>query len=240
MPLDRSKLQFILYVLDPEPELFALAAVHAFGRYGYNTGDDPDASILRKCAIVGVGHDSAAYEAGPFGFNVEALRDLRRLHFRYDGIPDSRAFLEALRTDIVPHCEQSLLELPEMLPRENRALLGCSLSSLLALRTVLRPKNQLEPSRSRSTGGGDVFGVLVCGSPSLIFTPELINEARRVFPEKSKKEAKHPVKLLFVSGETEARKPVDGGNGIPQAADYMAGLLRRGGHHVWRILLVHI
>ena len=56
-------LQYILYVLDPEPELFALAAVHAFGRYGYNTGDDPDASILRKCAIVGVGHVPTAYEA---------------------------------------------------------------------------------------------------------------------------------------------------------------------------------
>ena len=40
-----------------EPELYAPACAHVYGRYGYATSDaDPEASLMRRMAIVGVSH----------------------------------------------------------------------------------------------------------------------------------------------------------------------------------------
>merc|ERR1719387_203515 len=63
----------ILYVLDPEPELFGLCTAHLLGRAGYGT-----TSPLRGCAIVGVGHHPSLYGGGPAGWDVQAMRELRR------------------------------------------------------------------------------------------------------------------------------------------------------------------
>ena len=86
LPLDRrGPPEFILYLLDPEPELFALATAHVYGRYSYiATDDDPEASVMRRCALVGIGHEPSLYAAGAHGFSTDALRTLRRRHFRDD------------------------------------------------------------------------------------------------------------------------------------------------------------
>lgn len=72
-PLDRAPPTCVLFLLDPFPELMSLACAHVLGRYGYD-----NASPLRRMAIVGIGHDPADYAAAHNGWNVEALRALRR------------------------------------------------------------------------------------------------------------------------------------------------------------------
>ena len=60
-------------------QLFALAAAHVFGRFGYD-----ESSPLRGLAIVGIGHHPdtfASAETAPgLGWDVSALRELRRAH----------------------------------------------------------------------------------------------------------------------------------------------------------------
>ena len=75
---------FVLYILDPYPELFALTCADLLGRGGYDIDGSPEASPLRQLAIVGIGHDPADYSAGTLGWNVEALRALRRRDFLFD------------------------------------------------------------------------------------------------------------------------------------------------------------
>ena len=152
-PLSNSQPKLVLYVLDPEPELFALAAAHLYGRCGYDDDEAPDASVLRGCVIVGVGHDPSLFRAGPQGWKVQSLRELRRRHFlRGEG-----GFLHAVQ-HALPRAE-AMFGLVGI-TRERRALLGCSLSSLLALRTVLRPASAMPPD-ANSRGGGDVFGCII-------------------------------------------------------------------------------
>lgn len=61
-----------------------------------------------------------------------------------------------------------------------------------------------------------------------VFTPDLIQELRR----SSRHAAKAPAQLLIVVGSFEGLPKAQGGNGIPQAAEYAAGLLRTRGHAV--------
>ena len=243
-----SRIGSVLYVLDPEPELFALAAAHLYGRFGYEMDDDPRASVMRHCAVVGVGHDPAHFRANSSGWKVENLRDLRRRHFlRGEG-----RFLHYMCLEL-PRMEP-MLGLPGI-TRERRALLGCSLSSLLALRTVLRP------SRPTAISGGDVFGCVVLGSPSLPLCQGLLDEAASVAASvaaaAATKDAQgpphsalHTVRVLFVVGEREATCSNEApevrelrqrlglaptaqvGNGIPAAACEMARCLREAGHVV--------
>ena len=67
--------KFVLYVLDPEPELFAIATAHMYSRYGYEFTEGSEPS-MRHVAIVGVGHDPALYDANAYGFDAAKLRDL--------------------------------------------------------------------------------------------------------------------------------------------------------------------
>jgi hypothetical protein len=234
--LDARAPEYVLYVLDPEPEIFALAACHAYSRFGYvETDDDPDASVLRRCAIVGVGHNPALFGAGQRSFDVDALRTMRRMHFR----DDEGGFLRALCEQVVPHCE-TLLGIAA-LPPERRALLGCSLSSLLALRAVLRPIHKAAPAApptadppaadppavtppavappaaeppvvappatdDADAADGRVFGCLICGSPSLVFEPSGPKLINEARRACRRPNA-HTARLLMVVGELEAVQP---------------------------------
>ena len=203
----------VLYVLDPEPELFALTCAHIFGRYGYDADEDEHASShMRRCAIVGVGHDPSLFDCTCDGWNVAKLRELRRAHFLRD--ERDGFFRHALIEHAVPRAEALL---GCSLTSEQRAVMGCSLSSLAALRTLLRSSG----TQPRT------FDVLVLGSPSLPLCPALLDEAR----DASKGgQTKQPAKIMFITGEAEADPVL--GNGIPAAAKTMAGLLTTLGHLV--------
>ena len=246
-PLSKATPTCVLYILDPEPELFALATAHIYGRYGYDSDDCAEASVMRQCVLVGVGHDPSHFKATPTSWKVQNLRDLRRRHFlRGEG-----RFLHYMCHEL-PRMEP-MFGLPPGITRQRRALLGCSLSSLLALRTVLRPSRPSAPS------GGDVFGCVILGSPSLPLCQGLLDEAQEVADTaagaataaKAKAKAAtvaHSVSALFVVGEREATCSNEAnevrqlrqrlglelstqiGNGIPAAASEMARLLRGAGH----------
>lgn len=250
-PLSKMPPLFALYILDPEPELFALAAAHMYGRYGYDDDDSPEASVMRRCVLVGVGHDPALFHAGPHGWKVPNLRELRRRHF----LRNQGNFLYMV-SNAVPRAEP-MLGLAGI-TRERRALLGCSLSSLLALRTVLRPSVP-------SAASGDVFGCVVAGSPSLPLCPQLLDEAMAAASAASATPSERPpptqaechaVHVLLIVGEREATCTNDAaeieqlrarlglgaeapmGNGIPVAAEAMASLLRKLGHPVEDVVVV--
>uniref|UniRef100_A0A7S3FIX3 Uncharacterized protein n=1 Tax=Haptolina ericina TaxID=156174 RepID=A0A7S3FIX3_9EUKA len=100
-------------------------------------------------------------------------------------------------------------------------MMGSSLSSLPVLRSI-----------GSATGhGGGIFGTLVCGSPSLIFTPQLVRDLQAARPAPAS-----VVRVLIIVGEVESLPQPQGGNGIPQAAEYTADLLRRCGHHVQMVV----
>ena len=203
----------VLYVLDPEPELFALTCAHIFGRYGYDADEDEHASShMRRCAIVGVGHDPSLFDCTCDGWNVAKLRELRRAHFLRD--ERDGFFRRALIEHAVPRAEALL---GCSLTSEQRAVMGCSLSSLAALRTLLRSSGT-QPC---------TFDVLVLGSPSLPLCPALLDAARDA---SEGGQTKQPAKIMFITGEAEADPVL--GNGIPAAAKTMAGLLTTLGHLV--------
>ena len=206
LPLAKTGPYYVWYVLDPEPELFALVVAHIFGRAGYDADDSLGASPLRRVAVVGVGHHPESCLAGHAdGWDVSALRELRRAHFlRAEG-----GFLEALCDRVVPFAEASL-GLGAFGPAQ-RALLGCSLSSLLALRTIfLRPAT---------------FGHYVLGSPSLPLAQGLFKV------EEERAAAYVPAArgcdtgLLLLAGEAEGTIR-GGGNEIPLQAHRLAERLR--------------
>lgn len=203
----------VLYVLDPEPELFALTCAHIFGRYGYDADEDEHASShMRRCAIVGVGHDPSLFDCTCDGWNVAKLRELRRAHFLRD--ERDGCFRRALIEHAVPRAEALL---GCSLTSEQRAVMGCSLSSLAALRTLLRSSGT-QPC---------TFDVLVLGSPSLPLCPALLDAARDA---SEGGQTKQPAKIMIITGEAEADPVL--GNGIPAAAKTMAGLLTTLGHLV--------
>lgn len=203
----------VLYVLDPEPELFALTCAHIFGRYGYDADEDEHASShMRRCAIVGVGHDPSLFDCTCDGWNVAKLRELRRAHFLRD--ERDGFFRRALIEHAVPRAEALL---GCSLTSEQRAVMGCSLSSLAALRTLLRSSGT-QPC---------TFDVLVLGSPSLPLCPALLDAARDA---SEGGQTKQPAKIMIITGEAEADPVL--GNGIPAAAKTMAGLLTTLGHLV--------
>eukprot|EP00931_Biecheleriopsis_adriatica_P119610 TRINITY_DN94834_c0_g1_i1.p1 TRINITY_DN94834_c0_g1~~TRINITY_DN94834_c0_g1_i1.p1 ORF type:complete len:167 (-),score=19.65 TRINITY_DN94834_c0_g1_i1:211-711(-) len=79
LPLAGGVPEAVLYVLDAEPELFAVAATHLYGRTGYCLDkDDPKYSPLRRVAVIGVGHDPACWGMSDTGWDIGALRELRR------------------------------------------------------------------------------------------------------------------------------------------------------------------
>ena len=199
-PLSPRPASFALYVLDPEPELFAIAAGHMFGRFGFEADGDDDASLMRECAIIGVGHAPASFGCNDLGWHVEQLRELRRAHF----LRDEGGFLQALCEHAVPRAEELLgVELSS----DRRALLGCSLSSLLALRALLRSEAAVRAARgddgiaAGSTNLPRRFDVLVLGSPSLPLAPSVLDEAYR---SRRIGRSARPARMLIVTGEVEA------------------------------------
>ena len=84
----------VVYVLDPEPVLFAAACLHVFSMASYFEGTsaegDAEARYARMC-VVGVGHAAEAFGLDGDGFDRLRLRDLRRRDFPPPGVPRPRA-----------------------------------------------------------------------------------------------------------------------------------------------------
>ena len=219
-PLSQSPPSCAMYILDPEPELFALATAHLFGRFGYDSDDaDDGTSLMRRCAVVGIGFDpESSFECTEDGWNVGKLKELRRAHFLRDA--HDGAFHKALLEHAVPRAE-ALLDCS--LSSNRRALVGCSLTSLFALRTLLRSG---DTRKSGCASHPHAFGLLVLGSPSLPLCPSLLDEAYKAH----KAGPTHPLAdVIIITGEREGGVQ---GNGIPAKAKTMAELLRRLGHRV--------
>ena len=163
----------VLYVLDPEPELLTYAVVMVL----IQSLEAYHEAFWSRIAVVGVGHMPSSYGAGPAGWNVAALKELRRADFKR-----SSPFLAALCDTVVPYSESQLGI--SALPSQ-RALVGASLSSLVLLRSLF-----LHPG---------LFGRYVFGSPSLPLAPELFEL------ESSSKYAKaaHGTRCVFVAGQHE-------------------------------------
>ena len=127
-PLDDGVADAVLYVLDPEPELFHVAAMHMYSRFGYE--NDPTSSKysqLRRCAIVGVGHHPDSFRATDQGWDIPALRELRRR----DYWKEYQHFLNTLVDTVVPFAEEVVLgREPTRESFAKRALLGSSLSGV--------------------------------------------------------------------------------------------------------------
>jgi len=224
----------ILYILDPDPELFPLAAVHIFGRAGFDDDASPSASVLRCIAVVGVGHHPRSFSATSVGWDVAALRELRRRDFLRN---DPGSFLHALCTVVVPQVERHL-GCQVDLPSGRRGLLGCSLSSLFALRVPFS-----HPC---------LFGKFILGSPSLPLAARYADDLN-ILQQRWLKSIREPaasgapssqldLAVLFVAGEAEgfAEQDESGnrGNGIPQAAQRLAVELRSCGVDVGDVVLI--
>lgn len=206
-PLAGGMPDAVMYVMDAEPELFPLAALHLYGRTGYCLDkDDPKYSPLRHLAVVGVGHDPACYGMLESGWDVATLRALRRR----DYWKDCGNFLKVLCDNVVPWAEQQLGVVK--LSAARRAILGSSLSSGFALRTLfLRP---------------GLFGKLILGSPSLHLMPDMFELAESCAPDYLKEEVWMATSVLFISTEHETQAVQPPGNGIPAAARKMAAILK--------------
>ena len=217
----------VLYVLDPEPELFVLVAAHVLSRAGYDSESAPP-SPLRGLAVVGVGHHpDAMLGAATLGFrgadgswDVDAMRALRRRDFLgRDAAEAPGRFLDALCDVVVPRAEAALAARAggsgARLPAARRAILGCSLSALVGLRALF-------------DGGprGAVFGRFILGSPSLPLCPEVVELERR--PEWARGARRVGARVFFAAGELEGN-PRSGGNSIPKAAQRMADALKKRG-----------
>ena len=192
-PLSKVGPVTVLYVLDPEPELFVLAAAHILGRAGYDADGSHDASPLQRLAVVGVGHHPSTFggdDAG--GWDVVRLRELRRAHF----LRNEGGFLAALCESIVPHAE-ARLGLGAIAP-EQRCLLGCSLSSLLALRSLI-----FFPG---------TFGHYILGSPSLPLGQSVFDEEKQQASVYGPVAEKHKTALLILAGEGGRARVAYGGH----------------------------
>jgi hypothetical protein len=203
----------VLYVLDPYPEIFAITCTHLLGRCGYESDKNPNVSALRRLAVVGVGHDPAEFKADPHGWDVGALKALRRRDFLFDR---DNAFLSSL-AEAVARAEAFLGLGAAALAVHRRALLGCSLSSLLTLRTLFDLPG--------------TFGALIAGSPSLPLAPRLLAVARRsppVAPDSARD-------ILLVTSEGDS--DIDGRASIASKAAEMAEALRQNGHRATDVLL---
>eukprot|EP00931_Biecheleriopsis_adriatica_P051696 TRINITY_DN30013_c0_g2_i2.p1 TRINITY_DN30013_c0_g2~~TRINITY_DN30013_c0_g2_i2.p1 ORF type:complete len:628 (-),score=91.60 TRINITY_DN30013_c0_g2_i2:70-1953(-) len=141
----------VLYVLDPEPELFALSALHIFSRAGQRSDQD-FTSQLHLIGVVGVGHHPSCADG-----NSEVMHELRQRDFLQAPKGELGMFMDALCSEVVPHAERHLgCELP-LLP-SRRAVMGCSFSCTAALRMLL-----LRPG---------VFGNFALGSPYFQVVPD--------------------------------------------------------------------
>jgi len=169
----------LLYVLDPEPILFGLAALFAYQASGYNQRAEEAScaeALFHRMIVVGVGHDRADYSVGSWGWDAEALRQLRRRDFPPSDHPSVRSgngtnahaarLAAALSTHVVPFVEHKLLALAT--PPAVRALLGASYSAVLALQTLC--------------GEVGSFDTLLLGSPSVPFSPEILRMLREQAP----------------------------------------------------------
>ena len=145
-PMNTSKPPIaILYVLDPEPELFISAMSHLYGRAGYYE----ETSILHRIAIAGVGFSPHTFDAHPHGWNVNLLRNLRRAYF---ADKHNNTFAHVVCTHVIPECERRFQNCFNPI----RCILGASLSSIAALR-ILFEYNDFQ------------YGIL--GSPSIPLCP---------------------------------------------------------------------
>ena len=219
----------VLYVLDPEPVLFGVAALFTYGTSGYFPAAATPEATFRRLHVVGIGHAAGAFSAGAQGWDNATLRQLRRREFPPFEHPSIRAgrapnacatrFAQGLADHVLPHVEQRLLGL-ETRPR--RALLGASYSAVMALQVLLRRP--------------DAFDDLVLGSPSVPFDPEILQPLATLEREPP---AARPVGA-FVAIGAEEREPAEEGleegrlcsrpgnvhRGIPDGAHELARVLR--------------
>lgn len=128
-----GRTDFVLYVLDPEPERFALVTANLYGLQGYYRDDDEGANVLRHVAVAGFGRAPLAFDQNPGGFNAVELRDLRRADFTGSS---ASQFLDAL-VKAVSLVEEDMLELSKPLASSRRGVSGFSLSGLMATRAYL-------------------------------------------------------------------------------------------------------
>merc|ERR1712151_155354 len=99
----------------------------------------------------------------------------------------------------------------ESLPMNQRAILGCSLSALVALRMFF-----LHPG---------LFGKFVLGSPSLPLAPDIARLEQSEAKSYAVKDILAHAAFLFVAGAAEGR--TDRGVSIPAMAQQLAIALRK-------------
>lgn len=169
----------ILYVLDPEPVLFGVAALHSYSAAGYfaNVPLDAPETAYRRLYVVGVGHSLELFASSAAGWDSTALRAVRRRDFPPLDHPAIRSgkgrnahakrLAEAFASAIFPHVEAELLGLGGD-ARPRRALLGASYSSTLALQVLLA-----------SPASVDAY---ILGSPSVPFDPIILEWLREAPP----------------------------------------------------------
>eukprot|EP00930_Biecheleria_cincta_P004474 TRINITY_DN105389_c0_g1_i1.p1 TRINITY_DN105389_c0_g1~~TRINITY_DN105389_c0_g1_i1.p1 ORF type:complete len:250 (+),score=26.69 TRINITY_DN105389_c0_g1_i1:187-936(+) len=120
-PSVSGRTDFILYVLDPEPERFALVTTNLYGLQGYYRDGDEGATALRHVAVAGFGRAPLAFDQNPSGFDSAKLSELRRADFTGSG--GASQFLEALYKAVLL-VEEELLQLPKPLTSSQRAVSG--------------------------------------------------------------------------------------------------------------------
>lgn len=169
----------ILFVLDPEPVLFGVAALHSYSGTGYfaQVLDAPEAAY-RRLYVVGVGHSRESFASSAGGsdgipWDAAALRALRRRDFPPLDHPairqgkgrnaHAKRLAEAFASTIFPHVEVELLGLGRD-ARPRRALLGASYSSTLALQVLLASPEAVD--------------AYILGSPSVPFDPIILEWLR--------------------------------------------------------------
>eukprot|EP00930_Biecheleria_cincta_P090043 TRINITY_DN7939_c0_g1_i1.p1 TRINITY_DN7939_c0_g1~~TRINITY_DN7939_c0_g1_i1.p1 ORF type:complete len:803 (+),score=112.22 TRINITY_DN7939_c0_g1_i1:64-2472(+) len=131
-PLESGPPAAVLYVLDGEPELFALVATHIFGRAGCNLP-------LRRVAVVGVAHHLSSYSS-----HEADLKELRRRDFlSAPPAGEVGGFLELLCASVVSQAEQHL-GCKGILRSSHRAILCCSESSSAVMRLLLRRRGTFD------------------------------------------------------------------------------------------------
>ncbi|KAL1507631.1 hypothetical protein AB1Y20_007250 [Prymnesium parvum] len=218
----------VLYVLDPEPILFAAAALFAYSTFGYFSALPSTAEHgSGRLHVIGVGHAASEFSASPHGWDNCALRQLRRRDFPPFEHPSIRAgraanacstrFVTALIEHVIPDVEGRLLGSST---RPRRALLGASYSAVIALQVL-----QLHPA---------AFEWFVLGSPSVCFDPEILDTlAQMPFPPHDRT----PGVFIAIGAEERELLPADGdtraspraGNvhlDLPSGAEDLARILR--------------